>query len=364
MNVKQLKEGSSLHNVEWSSRWNAGEARLNLSAHECGNDCCQDELVAIFKKCLTRTERNKQDHEKRQKAKNLNPSVAVFEEPVEFPPEPVTDDLVEEIVRGFCADTSTQAIEEVGCACCGVLCNRSSSKPLRDKKIDTSLLIEPHSTRLERSSPIEPIKHLDGPVLAKGCDRLCLTCYNHLVDGRRPPLALANGLWLGEVPDVLKGLSYAETQMISKIRHNRAVVRVRSGRGKMVANAVMFSSPIPQVSMVLPPHKDELNEVIAFTFLGTARPTPEEFKRTPMLVRLDVVLAALRWLCLNHPAYHDVQISESNLNSYRVENPLTWEFRQLAEGDSIQEATATSVANEDIDAPDEGRCPFIVHGLT
>ncbi|KAL1671556.1 hypothetical protein EV122DRAFT_198064, partial [Schizophyllum commune] len=233
-----------------------------------------------------------------------------------FPPEPVTDDLVEDIVRGFCADTSKEAIEEVGCASCGILCNRASSKSVKDRKLDLSLLIEPHATRLERDSLRQPLKRVDGPVLAQECDRICVTCFDHLVSGRRPPMSLANGLWIGEVPDVLKGLSYAEMQMISKVRHNRAVVRVRSGRGKMIANAVMFSSPLPQVRRVLPPHREELNEVVAFTFLGSARPTPEEFNRTPMLMRLDVVEKALRWLCPNHPSFHDVEISQENIDSY------------------------------------------------
>ncbi|KAI5885743.1 uncharacterized protein SCHCODRAFT_02462694, partial [Schizophyllum commune H4-8] len=281
-----------------------------------------------------------------------------------YPPEPVTDELVEEIVRGFCSETSKMAIEEVGCACCGSLCNRASSRSVKDRKLDLSLLIEPHATRLERHSSNERIKHIDGPVLADGCDRVCVSCYDSLVNGRRPLKSLANGLWIGEVPEVLKGLSYAEMQMISKIRHNRTVVRVRSGRGKMIANAVMFSSPLPQVRKILPPHREELNEVVAFTFLGTARPTPEEFARTPMLMRLDVVENALRWLCPNHPSFHDVEISKENLESYRVADPLVWEFRQLAEDDTIQEATATSVANEDVDAPDHGPCPFVVHGLT
>ncbi|KAI5823012.1 hypothetical protein K523DRAFT_217628, partial [Schizophyllum commune Tattone D] len=281
-----------------------------------------------------------------------------------YPPEPVTDTLIEEIVRGFCSDTSKDSIEETGCAACGTLCNLKSSKSVKDRKLDLSLLIEPHATRLERASLDAPLKRIDTPVIAEGCDRLCVPCYDYLVSGRRPPKALANGLWVGEVPEVLKDLSYAEMQMISKIRHNRAVVRVRSGRGKMIANAVMFSSPLPQVRRILPPHRDELNEVIAFTFLGTARPTPDEFKRTPMLMRLDVVENALRWLCPNHPSFQDVEISPENLDSYRVENPLVWEFRQLAEGDTIQEAAATSMANEDVEVADEGRCPFVVHGLT
>ncbi|KAL1727241.1 hypothetical protein EV714DRAFT_188488, partial [Schizophyllum commune] len=281
-----------------------------------------------------------------------------------FPPEPVTDALMEEIVHGFCEDTGKEKLEETGCACCGILCNKAMSMSASDKKLDLSLLIEPHATRKERSDEREPIQCIDDPILAPGCDRVCRACYDYLLNGIRPPMALANGLWLGEIPDVLKGLTYTEMQMISKVRHNRAVVRVRSGRGKMIANVVMFSSPIPQVRSILPPLRKELNEIIAYTFLGTARPTPEDFKRTPMLVRLEVVEAALAWLKLNHPAYKDLVISQEHLNSYRVENPLVWEFRKLDEDDSIQEATATSMVNEDVDAPDSGPCPFVVHGLT
>ncbi|KAI4294444.1 hypothetical protein K525DRAFT_212645, partial [Schizophyllum commune Loenen D] len=321
-------------------------------------------MILLFKKVVTRAERNKDDYRKRAKVATAKPVVHSTDVPADFPPEPVTDALVEDIIRGFCGATSKEAIEEVGCACCGSLCNRATSKSAKDKKLDMSLLIEPHATRLARDSLEEPIKRIDGPVLADGCDRICVPCHDHLASGRRPPMALANGFWVGEVPDVLKGLSYAEMQMISKIRHNRTVVRVRSGRGKMIANAVMFSSPLPQVRRVLPPHREELNEIIAFTFLGTAKPTPEEFNRTPMLMRLDVVQAALAFLCPNHPSYHDVEISQENLDSYDVKDPLVWEYKQLSEDDTIQEATATSMANEDVDAPDQGRCPFVVHGLT
>ncbi|KAI4517962.1 hypothetical protein K525DRAFT_209701, partial [Schizophyllum commune Loenen D] len=343
--------------------WDISEGRLTLSTHECSPDCPTTPYVTLFKQVLSKSERNKKDYSKRCK-KEPHVSVQADNQPISFPPEPLEDSVVEDIVRGFCADTSKQALEETGCACCGSLCNRAESKSVADKKVDLSLLTEPHATRVERLNPDDPIRRVDGPVLASGCDRLCRYCYDSLVDGRRPRFALANGLWIGDVPDILRGLSYAEMQLISKIRHNRAVVRVRSGRGKMIANAVMFASPIPQVYEVLPPPKEKINEVIAFTFLGTSRPTEDDLRRTPMLVRLDVVERALRWLKLNHPSYRDIRISQENLDTYREENALVYEFRRLADDDTIQETMATSMANEDVDAPDAGPCPFVVHGLT
>lgn len=73
--------------------------------------------------------------------------------------------------------------------------------------------------------------------------------------------ALANGLWVGEVPQVLKGLSYAEECLIARVRSNRCVVRVSSGQKKMMANAISFPCPTVKVYQLLPPPKEDLEEV-------------------------------------------------------------------------------------------------------
>lgn len=73
-----------------------------------------------------------------------------------------------------------------------------------------------------------------------------------------------------------------------------------SGRGKMSTNAIMFSAPVVKVYNIFPPPKDEINEILAFVFVGPARPSDEEYVRTPMLVRRQKIKDALDWLKLNH----------------------------------------------------------------
>ena len=58
------------------------------------------------------------------------------------------------------------------------------------------------------------------------------------------------------------------------------------------------------------------NEVLAFIFQGPARPTDDDIKCTPMLVRRNNVKDALEWLKLNHVDYEDLYISEETLNTY------------------------------------------------
>jgi hypothetical protein len=84
----------------------------------------------------------------------------------------------------------------------------------------------------------------------------------------------------------------------------------------MNANAIMFAQPVLKVYMKLPPSREEMEEVLAIVFTGSGNPTPEDFERTPLLVRRDKVAAALEWLKLNHEYYADLEISQENLHTY------------------------------------------------
>jgi hypothetical protein len=66
-----------------------------------------------------------------------------------------------------------------------------------------------------------------------------------------PPTALANGLWVGEVPKELSDLTFVERLLISRVRSNHCIVHVLKGGWKMRANAIMFPTPIPKVCNML-----------------------------------------------------------------------------------------------------------------
>ncbi|KAF8813267.1 hypothetical protein BYT27DRAFT_7065836, partial [Phlegmacium glaucopus] len=122
--------------------------------------------------------------------------------------------------------------------------------------------------------------------------------------------------WIGAVPLVLQDLTFAEKMLISRIQHNRCLVRVSSGCAKMIANVIMFSNPMVKVYHALPPSRQDIDEILAFVFQGPIKPTDDDIKRTPMLVRRNNVKNALEWLKLNHVDYKDLSISLENLNSY------------------------------------------------
>ncbi|KAJ7028454.1 hypothetical protein C8F04DRAFT_964008 [Mycena alexandri] len=258
------------------------------------------------------------------------------------------------------------AFEEAGCAVCGQLTTLCELTPLASAPYSLDPLEREGVTRVERLSDTDEVDELDGPVLDSTCDSVCVDCEIHLVKGAVPPLALANGFWIGAVPEVLKGLSFAEKLLIARIRHNRCLVRVSSGRAKMMANVIMFSNPTFKVYKELPPSRSEIEDVLAFIFTGPVQPTPEDYERTPMLVRRNKVAAALQWLKINHKDYHDLVISEENLNTYELSGvPVVVDYKRMETGNGNKLPTEMSVHEvEDDVGTTTGQCPFTVHGLS
>ena len=58
--------------------------------------------------------------------------------------------------------------------------------------------------------------------------------------GKVPHYALANGLWLGAVPDVLSCLTYIERLLISRMRVNSSFIRVASSGLQKMASCYCF----------------------------------------------------------------------------------------------------------------------------
>ena len=72
-------------------------------------------------------------------------------------------------------------------------------------------------TRRERHTDDDPVEEIKGPILLPNADLLCPHCRSSLADDQVPVAALANGLWIGEVPEQLQNLTQAEQTMQESI---------------------------------------------------------------------------------------------------------------------------------------------------
>ena len=172
-----------------------------------------------------------------------------------FPPRPASDRLIHRIISGFCNDTNPSHFEEAGCAVCGQLTLLSELKVLNEVDICFDPLINSLAAKVEKKTLDDPDDEVRSPILDPDCSHICKTCQSTLKKNKRPLKSLANHLWIGKVPEALQGLTYAEKMLIARVRHNRCLVRVSSGRAKMIANAIMFTNPTVKVYKMLPPSR-------------------------------------------------------------------------------------------------------------
>src|SRR6267154_2403607 len=110
--------------------------------------------------------------------------------------------LCQKIFSDFFVDTYPDVFEETGCAVCGKLTTICEMEECSEVE-NINLLKVDGVTRKAKCKSIDPVKELRGSVLAPGCNKVCSTCVESLDKKKIPNLALANGLWIGEIPDEL-----------------------------------------------------------------------------------------------------------------------------------------------------------------
>jgi hypothetical protein len=281
----------------------------------------------------------------------------------EFPPHPADFNLTHTILSNICSKMKPENLEEAGCAVCGELYPVGRLSRLKGIKNLLSVVEAQGVTWMERKSMVCPIKEYPGPVLDHSCSQVCDICRSDIWRGKVPRLALAHNLWIGKVPEVLKDLRYFEKILVARVRHTCAYVKVASGMRKMKAKVVAFESPTPKIYTILPPPRDDMDEVLAILFTGPSKPTPEDFARTPFLVRRNAVINALNWLKLNHTDYADIEISEKNMKEYQEDMPpVSVEYREML-SNKVPEGTSVFDKAEE-EGTVQGDCSFTVHGLT
>jgi hypothetical protein len=286
-----------------------------------------------------------------------------------FPPAPLDRTLSHKAITSACKKFDPKFFEEAGCAVCGQLVPLSSLTRLSAVKNFLHVLEAPGASRQERQKKSDKICDYPYAIdhscrhICNTCRHICNTCCASIRRSSVPKMALARGLWLGPVPEVLSSLRFIEKKLIARIQHSICSIRVASGMRKMKAHAIAYQQPIPKVYDILLPPKAEIEEVIAIMFTGPCKPTVDDFKCTPFLVRCNHVKNALEWLILNHSDYEDVTFSSDHLNEYPEDMPpVSVEYKPMIHNKTPESTSVHDMENED--GTEDGDCAFTVHGLT
>jgi hypothetical protein len=368
---------AKIHKIPFSLRWNLKKTDLVkiFDNHSCLNCTLYTSVLEIQlspslakKKASAKAFANlsKEKRAELNKSKLVSSANIPDPAPPTFPPPPLTKELGETIIRRWCEETKPLSLEESGCAVCGELVPITQLSRLKAVKRMLGILAAPGVTRIERKSASQKISEFQGPVLDYRCDKICDNCRKNVRKGIVPRLALANNLWLGEIPKVLCDLNYVERLLVARIRHNCCFVKVASsGLKKMTAHVIAFESPLPKVYQILPPPVEDMDDVLAILFTGPSKPTEQDLTRLPLLVRRNHVGKALEWLKLNHVDYKDLEISYENLERYPEDMPpVSVEYR-CESSNKVPEGTSAFDNDSEVnDGVATGECPFVIHALT
>lgn len=187
-----------------------------------------------------------------------------------------------------------------------------------------------------RPSRSHPAHHLtEGMLLeragidAGGFATICNQCNHKLSRNSLPPLSLANNMWIGEIPWVLKVLTLPERLLIAKYYPVAYIVklypkdkRARYWKSEMASglkgNVSTYRLDSEETQDIIqgpcmPPPASILSSIIGVTFVGPKN-VPSSLMPDMLYVRRNRVRQALEWLKANNPLYRDMIISEERLS--------------------------------------------------
>ena len=249
-------------------------------------------------------------------------------------PETVSDECQQARIAKFIDATGTNALAlSVCCVCAGSF----FSTDIREVLV----------SHLQEKNKLQPFRDHPAHVLTSGmllhssstafrttasgdlCGNVCSSCFNYLQRDKTPPHALANGMWVGNVPDELAILTLPERVLVARFFPAAYIVKLypqQKGSQHWAAEGMqsalrgnistyrLNTADIVKMTdrQVMPPSSSILAATIGVTFVG---PKNVPLKCMPGFLRVNRthVRVTLEWLQHNNPLYRDIVISPDRL---------------------------------------------------
>lgn len=282
LTVPNLKVLAKHHRVLLKSSWNRQQCVKALEAHKCSE--CRSLTYILTPAAQKERKRCFKSHWVDVDESQLQWESEFVLPTDNYPPRPTTMQDIAKAMKGYCAELAPDVVSESGCSVCGQLTPKSQLVTSVSPSLELGILHENGAARELRQISDDLVRTQQGPILDLTAKGVCVGCHDSLLRGVRPKMALANHLWLGEIPECLKDLTLGEMALISRVRHNRCVVRVARGHTKMIANVISFEHPTMKIYDSLPMSPEDLDEVLSVVYTGMEPPTDHDKKRTPVLV--------------------------------------------------------------------------------
>jgi hypothetical protein len=295
-------------------------------------------------------------------------------------PQLVNTNLKDKIVKMFREQTSKVSLSSFTCASCAesALCTNCHAVLASD--VDLNLLKFRQDFRLESGVNNLPLPYNHGPLQDVLLDPagvtvdekgnlqllLCSQCHSALKQDKIPPLSLANGTFLGPIPDELKDLTVIEEAMIARCRAKCWIIQLKEVNPTIVApdsqrgfrgHIIIYPQRPSEIAKLLPPNLTDIITTVCVLFVGSTPPSADWLreKAKPLCVRREKVRAALTWLKEHNPLYQDISINHRLLDDLQDSQVLPFHIEHVIPSD------ATEVLTSRYDDPQADQHPTSLH---
>ena len=179
--------------------------------------------------------------------------------------------------------------------------------------------------------------------------RVCHECWLAISKGKISKFSPANGIWIGDVPDELKGLTIPEQKLISLYRHNSCIIKLHSpwhspstAQPALKGNCITFPQNVSNIATSLPLSSNELAASIKIIFIGASKPSRHHLRKV-LTVRRQRILDALNWLKSHNTLYSHISL-DKHMIAALPDNDIPeclWETL-----DHIEDATSANAERE------------------
>ena len=258
------------------------------------------------------------------------------------------------IVHNFRTATSSNELRTVTCASCAeMVCTGNVSNHFVSG-LNLDVLRSPTPISSDHIELTPPSPYADGPLAGILVDpigvhhhengtlylSLCLRCRNALLRRKLPRFALANLNVIGTVPLELQSLTLVEELIVARCRAKLCIVKLQDRNDDVdlptvqcgvKGHIIVFPQHPENLPNVMPPSINDIISPICIIFCGSAMPTSQWLKEKarPLVVRREVVLKALQWLCIHNSLYQSVVIDMDRILMLPDNDVLNYHIEQI-----------------------------------
>ncbi|KAF8438103.1 hypothetical protein L210DRAFT_984820 [Boletus edulis BED1] len=244
----------------------------------------------------------------------------------------VDDNVSNEATSAFIDRTGNEKLEQAVCVVCAGEFFKSETERHILEEIEHKDILHPSHAHADQHLYFGMLLYEEAVTMENGdcCRRICHSCFKDVKAGKLPSNALANNLWIGNIPPELSVLSLPEQVLISRYYAASYIVKLYPcSRGVQTSSGQMFNSALrgnvtsyrmntaEVASMIegdlLPHHPNVLAATIGVTLVG-AKNIPDRCLPSFLRVSRRRVHDALVFLKNNNPFYEHIRISEENLS--------------------------------------------------